>query len=210
MDLKDKIDFYGVFSIKRIDLDGNVIDEYTEKNLITDAAREIMAQSIGGVNSTSVIDKFVLGTKGHVGASILDPQEVGESDPSKPSGDQIFDASRTLLFSESISGSTNYQIPFSIGGGSSEITTADGTRFDGITPGSAEPGNEIERVVLGRNLTYTVTIPVENANPTGSDPAIAYTEAALYAGGNLFSMKTFSGKVKEDTVKFVISWSIIF
>ena len=39
---------------------------------------------------------------------------------------------------------------------------------------------------------------------------MSYTEAALYAGDNIFSMKTFPARVKEDTVKLEITWSIVF
>jgi len=52
-----------------------------------------------------------------------------------------------------------------------------------------------------------VTVPVENANETG---VVAYTEAALYSNEEMFSMKTFPARVKENTVKFIITWSIMF
>jgi len=216
--LNDKIDFYGVFSFKSLDKDGQVLDEYSEKNLIMDSARTNMAQLIGGVTSGSTstagyeINQFVLGTRGHVGTNILDYQKVGETDTSKPAGDQSFDSSRTDLFSEAISGAVNYRIPF-VGTGDSDITVSGtGTRYNANTAvGAAEGGNTIRRVVSNRTVTYTITIPAQNANSGDTvDPVVAYTEAALYAGSEIFSMKTFPARVKEDTVKFEITWSIIF
>lgn len=214
MKFNDNIDFYGVFNFKSIDAEGNILDEYNEKNLIMDAARNNMAQLVGGVTTggdTSAglaINKFVLGTLGHVGTDILDAQQVGESDISKPASDRTFDSQRSKIFSEAISGAVNYRIGFDATGGNDVTLTASGQRYEANSQvGSSEPGNTVRRVVSGRTVTYTVTIPVDNAN---SDVPLAYTEAALYAGGEIFSMKTFPARIKENTVKFEISWSIIF
>lgn len=216
--LNDKIDFYGVFSFKSLDAEGKVLDEYTEKNLIMDAARTNMAQLIGGVTSGTsttagyAINQFVLGTKGHVGTNILDYQKVGETDTSKPAGDQSFDSTRTDLFSQAIAGSTNYRMPFTPSGDSDITVASSGTRYTANTAATAaETGNTIRRVVSNRTVTYTITIPAANANSGDPvNPVVAYTEAGLYAGDELFSMKTFPARVKEDTVSFEITWSIIF
>ena len=218
MRLNDKIDFYGVFNFKSLDADGNVLEEYHEKNLIMDTARSNMAQLIAGVTvggsgtAGSAIDSIVLGTRGHIGTAILDPQQVGEADPSKPANNRLFDSTREKLFSETISGQTYYKIPFNPDGGLDKTSSATGRRYVQSGPtGLAEPGNTVRRVVADRVITYTITIPVENANSGDSaNPAVAYTEAALYAGSEIFSMKTFPARVKENTVKFEITWSIIF
>jgi len=210
--LKDKIDFYGVFSVKAYDAAGNIVDEYTEKNLIMDEARKNMAQLIGGVTTAgdiqgSKIDKFVIGTLGHVGTDILDYKKVGENG---------FDSTRTALFSEATTGAKNYRIPFDVSGGLDVTVNATGTMYSGGSSSFTDPTNAIsvQRVVggdFGRTVTYTVTIPATCANSGDvSNPVVAYTEAALYAGGEIFSMKTFPARVKEDTVKFEITWSIIF
>jgi hypothetical protein len=206
MVLNDKIDFQGVFSIKAFKTDGT-IEEYNEKNLIMDEARSNMAQLVGGVNTGadtlgSPINKFVIGTLGHVGTNILDYKKVGEND---------FDSTRTSLFSEVTAGALNYRIPFNpVGDTTITDAAATGTMYSGTTAGSADgTKNTIQRVVADRTVTYTITIPAACANNGGLDP-IAYTEAALYAGGEIFSMKTFPARVKEDTVKFEITWSIIF
>lgn len=225
--LNDKIDFYGVFSFKSLDADGKVLDEYTEKNLIMDEARTNMAQLVGGVTTSgdvlgSSINKFTLGTLGHmVGENILVHHEVGAIDPSKPTTDKTFHSGRTNLFSEETSNGTYYEIPFVAtgaadvyggvsAGSTNPATTVGGTLRQGGAS-YADTGNQVRRQVVGSTVTYTVTIPATNANSKNpGSPVIAYTEAALYAGGEIFSMKTFPARVKEDTVKFEITWSIIF
>ena len=215
--LNDKIDFYGVFSFKSFDKNGNVLDEYTEKNLIMDRARTNMAQLVAGVTSGNeeskgmAIDRFVLGTQGHVGTDILKPREVGLN---YDDGEPVFDATLTQLYSEANSG-INYSISFDVNGGNVvEDSSATGIQYNGgnaINPNTNK--NTVKRVVDGKEITYTFTIPVTNANgnATGDlDGVVAYTEAALYAGGEIFSMKTFPARVKEDSVQFVITWSIIF
>lgn len=218
MSFKDDIRIKGIFSIKALNSKDEVIDEYTEKNLIMDTARNNMAQLVGGVTTGAgdlpglAINKFVIGTRGHVGTDILDAQEVGEEDTSKPSGERIFDPTRTQLFSEAISGEINYHVDFDVTGGI-DVTdsSASGQRYLDTTPdGSAETNNVVRREVSGRTTTYTITIISANGNDSTPTDPIAYTEAALYAGGEIFSMKTFPARVKEDTVKFEITWSIIF
>ena len=216
--LKDKIDFYGEFTIKQLDKDGNVLNVYEEKNLIMDVARSNMAELIGGVTASALpINQFVIGNMGHVSTDILDYQQVGETDTTKPSGDQDFDSTRTDLFSEAITAGVNYRIPFDVSGGT-DVTVQDanasGTRYiKNVAETTDMPevsGNIVQRVVSDRTVTYTITIPVANANSGNVDPVVAYTEAGLYAGTDLFSMKTFPARVKEDTTQFEITWSIIF
>jgi len=208
MDLNDKVKFVGVFNIKTFHADGTV-DEYTEKNLIMDEARRNMAQLIGGVNTVGdiqgmYINQFVFGTKGHNGTDILDYIKVGDAG---------FTSARTSLFSEATSGAKNYKIGFSPSGGV-DVTDANATgqMYSGNVPGIVDPSkNTVRRVVSDRTVTYTIEIPATNANSEDPiNPVIPYTEAALYAGSEIFSMKTFPARVKENTVKIVITWSIIF
>jgi hypothetical protein len=214
--LKDNVNVRGVFSIKSINVKDEVIDEYKENNLIMDNARANMAQLIGGVNTgaseAKQIDGFVMGTRGHMGSDVLDFQQVGETDTSKPTGNQTFQSTRTNLFSESIDDQINYRIPFDASGDVDVTLTPAGTRYeDSVSVGVAESSNILRRVVSDRTVTYTITIPASNANSgIPASPVVVYTEAALYAGTDIFAMKTFPARVKEDTVKFEITWSIIF
>lgn len=206
MKLNDKVNFIGEFSIQQLDKNGNLIDEYKEKNLIMDLARNNMAQLVGGVSIGSTgdpINSIVIGTLGHSGGDILSPIPVGSSG---------FDSTRTALFSEEDPAAINYKIDFDASGGLDVTVNPTGVRrlgtVDQVTSG--ETTNTVRRVVSDTTVTYTITIPAENANSGGANPVVAYTEAALYAGDDIFSMKTFTGRVKEDTVQFVITWSIIF
>lgn len=208
MILNDQVNFVGVFSIKAFNADGTV-DEYTEKNLIMDEARRNMAQLVGGVTSAGDtqgmhINQFVLGTKGHNGTDILNYIKVGDAG---------FTSARTSLFSEAITDAKNYRIGFDTTGGL-DVTDANATgrMYAGGAAGITDSTkNTVRRVVSDRTVTYTITVPATNANSGDADnPVVAYTEAALYAGDEIFSMKTFPARVKEDTVKFEITWSIIF
>lgn len=207
MQLNDKIDFMGKFMIKAYNKDGTV-EVYEEKNLIMDTARTNMAQLIGGVDTGSTaigqpINRFVIGTLGHVGTDILDYKQVGENG---------FDSTRTELFSEELSGNFNYRIDFDPTGGTDVTVNSTGSMYDGDTLLRTDPTfNVVQRIVADRTVTYKVTIPAENANSEDmQNPAITYTEAALYASDEIFSMKCFPCRVKEETVKLEIIWSIIF
>lgn len=207
MNLKDGIEFVGNFKIKSIRDDGTV-EVLEEKNLIMDEARTNMAQLIGGVTSGSdtygdPINKFVIGTLGHSDSDILSPIAVGEDG---------FTSARTSLFSEANASAYNYRIDFDPEGGTTVTKSATGKMYKGSSLVNTDSdANTVKRVVSDRTVTYTITIPTTNANNPDSDTSvIAFTEAALYASGEIFSMKTFAGRVKEDTVKLVIEWSIIF
>ena len=215
MNLKDKLNVkstaYGIFNIKTFDKDDNVIDDFTDNNLIVYTARAVMAGQIGSyISSTEItpINKFYLGTRGHRGDNILDTVLVGEEQADMG----LFDPERSSMFSQE-SGEYNYGIEFDPTGG--KVVTREalaGTLYSGSVERSTdEPTNTIRREITGlreNEVKYTITIETPNGNVPGQ--AVPYTEAALYAGENLFAMKTFPARVKENTVKFVITWSIIF
>ena len=194
MILHDTIDFTGHFSLKIFKKDGT-IETYEEKNLIMTLARENMAALVGGWTTGGVaINKFVIGTKGHVGSNILDFVKVGEGG---------FTTERTNLFSEALD-QFRYVIGFNAVSTNNNLSISTNGQVNGA--GTNTPCTVL-RNVTSRTTTYTITIPEGSGNSTD---AIAYTEAGLYAGSKLFSMKTFPARVKEDSVKFEIKWSIIF
>ena len=212
MILKDKIDFQGHFMIKAFKKDGSV-EVYEDKNLIMDKARSNMAELIGGMTAGQPIDKFSLGNKGHVGSDILNYKKVGANNE--------FVSTRTMLFAEDpayadANNDTNgdhvesfvYEITFDVRGDSAEVT--DDKAVGRIKGDDATQTCTVKRVVADRTCTYTITIPDNAGNKGGEGEVMPYTEAALYAGPDIFSMKTFPARVKEDTVKFEITWAIIF
>lgn len=206
MILKDKIDFQGHFTVKAFKKDGS-IEVYEDKNLIMDKARSNMAELVGGYTTGVPIDQFVLGNKGHNGEDILNYKKVGENDE--------FVSTRTKLFAQDAAyddkngkDSFVYEIAFNV---QSDTSTKTDTAAVGRIAGSDDTQTcEVKRVVADRTCTYTITIPDFAGNKVGEGEVVAYTEASLYAGVDIFSMKTFPARVKEDTVKFEITWAIIF
>jgi len=207
MILKDNVQIRGVFSIKAYKKDGS-IEEYIENpNLIMDTARTNMAELVGGYSSGVPIDKFTLGNKGHNGTDILDYKKVGANDE--------FISTRTMLFSEDSNyDNTNdkdsfvYEISFDAK--SDNISKVDDNASGSIKGSSDVQTCEVQRIITDRTCTYTITVPEPAGNNVGEGAVVAYTEAALYAGTKIFSMKTFPARVKEDSVKLVIKWAIIF
>jgi len=207
MILKDSIsNLRGEFTIQVFKKDGS-IETYEDKNLIMDTARTNMAELIGGYSQGMRITRLAMGNKGHVGEDILNYKKVGEDD--------IFITERTSLFSEdplyAVSNnkdSFTYYVDFD-STGDLPLQTDDVAR--GQVAGAGETQLcSVDRLVNDRTTTFTITIPDYAGNRPGEGAVVAYTEAALYAGVDIFSMKTFPARVKEDTVKFVITWSIIF
>lgn len=203
----DTIKFEGHFSIQQIDANDNVVSEWEDKNLIMDAARQNMAELIAGLSDGKVINRFVIGTWGHEGTDILAPKQVGGS-----YAEGNFDTTRNDLYSVE-----NNQLaypwwyvdftPNALGG----AATVDAV-FNMANGGDTTADVLVDIGVSGKETTYTVTVPVTSANNTSGAP-IAYTEAGLMSIGgtdDLFSMKTFPARVKEDTVKLKIVWKIIF
>lgn len=208
MQLKDGIDLKGHFSIISTKRDGSTV-EYRDDNLIMDGARENMAKLIGGVNTLDAglqINKFVIGVRGHKLDNILDYKKVGSDG---------FDSTRTMMFSEEFK-DEYYTIPFDVRGGlivdtdDEENGIISDKCFNSKTPNIMETCS-VKRTVSGRTCTYEITIGENSGNASASNTSIiAYTEASLYAGDDIFSMKTFPARVKEDSVQFKIIWSIIF
>ena len=177
----------GHIIIECYDLDNNIIDRYENKNLIMEKARLTMSQHICNITTAQPINKFVLGTEGHVLGDYLTPKNELNG----------FISTRTNLFSEELS-SYNYPIVFTNPGSGAGNCTV-----------TSEP-NSGSTVVLEQTDTdvkYTIEIPVLAANNTG---VVVFTEAALYAGTNIFSMKCFPGKIKDNTVALKIVWTIKF
>ena len=74
----DSINFTGYFKIQSIDAQNNVIDEWEDKNLIMQSARESMAEILSGWSSSYGINKFVLGSKGNKSESLFLPKTATE------------------------------------------------------------------------------------------------------------------------------------
>lgn len=73
---------------------------------------------------------------------------------------------------------------------------------------NATNGAVIKVLVSGTSVTFNVEIGTDYGN--GEDNASIYTEAGIFAGEDLFCMKTFPAKIKDRTVIFRINWTIVF
>lgn len=185
--MNDTYKLKGHLTIESYDKFGNLLEKYENHNLIMDAARIAMAQMTAGLSNSSEINKFVLGTAGHIGGDYLNPKTEAEG----------FVGTRTQLFSEETLGYT-YPIAFDTPGTPT-----------GVCPIVSEPdtGSSITIAYTDKSVEYTINITEVAANNSG---VTVFTEAALYSGSNIFSMKCFPGKIKDNTVSLKIVWKILF
>jgi len=66
------------------------------------------------------------------------------------------------------------------------------------------------RVLLNNNsVTFNVVVELPAAN-SQTLTLSTFTEAALYVGTQIFSLKTFPAKIKDNSVKLQIAWTITF
>jgi hypothetical protein len=158
-----------------------------------DEARMTFAKYLAGINATPVIDRFVLGTEGHIGAE--DPDGGDLLAPKTEA--QGFTSDRDMIFSEATgTDGTDYEdIRFNVTGVSGDEVLAD----DGLST--------VKCTVQGTDVVYEIMIHNDTCNGTGT---IIYTECAFYTGTEIFSMRTFKGKIKDDTVSLRITWKIMF
>ena len=177
----------GHIIVECLDKTGKVLDRFENHNLIMDKARTAMSSLACALTTAEPINKFVLGTEGHITGDFLTPK--GEA--------QGFLSSRTQLFSEE-SADFTYPIEFTNPGTASGSCVVDSEPDSGTTITMSYVGNDVE---------YTINIPETAANGAGIS---VFTEAALYAGGNIFSMKCFPAKIKENTVSLKVIWKILF
>jgi hypothetical protein len=177
----------GYFKIECIDKNGNVVDTFEQKNLIMDKARETFANMLAGISGTPVIDRFVLGTEGHITGDLLSPKTEVNG----------FTSDRSMLFSEATgSEGINFEsLYFTVTGTSTDEVVCD----DNLST--------VKTSVAGTDVIYEINVHNDSANATGT---AAFTECAFYCGSEIFSMRTFKGKIKDDSVSLRITWKILF
>lgn len=177
----------GHIVVECLDKNGEVVDKFENHNLIMESARKAMSSIACGLGTSEPINKFVLGTKGHIAGDYLVAK--GELDG--------FVSSRTELFSEEYS-EFFYPIEFQNPGTPNGLCTI---------LSELDTGSNITLEYLNNDVKYIIEIPEAAANGTG---ITVYTEAALYAGNSIFSMKCFPGKIKDNTVALRVIWTIKF
>ena len=195
----------GFFSIKCLDKNNNIIDFYEKKNTIMLKSKTTMANQIGGLNTDGIIGSFTLGTEGANTGGITS---------------KAVDPAQTELFCQSsVPGPVGayWMCDFtSIGSG---LATINGRgNFDSSGNNIGNDSNSVVNVTVnGDYVEYTITIDALDANGTGLE---AYSEASLCTNlnkdfaagvsGDIFAMRTFGNKIKDNSVKLVITWRIQF
>lgn len=189
--MKDKYNTVrGHITVECIDSTGKIVDRFENKNLIMDTARIAMAGIAAGVSTATPINAFSIGTEGHVTGDFLTPKKEVDG----------FVSSRNNLFSDELN-SYNYTISFTPPGTTSGMCTI---------LNEPDSGSTVHINMVNSEVEYTITIPEQSANSGNQNNISVFTEAALFAGGNIFSMKCFPAKIKESTVSLRIIWKIIF
>ena len=189
--MKDTFDkMKGYFKIQLLDDNNKIVDTYEDNNLIMDTAKLSMAQTIGRMLPNYYINEIRLGGEG------VKPGTYITKDASDG-----FVSSRSELFAEQ-NNSYVYSIlfnPTGINGMDADLLSEN----DNITGYSSL----VNIASLSNVVTFTTTIPKQNANNNSIQP---YSEAGLYISGNLFAMKVFPTRLKNSSLKMIITWSIIF
>jgi len=206
--LNEKIELNGHFKIESFDVNGNLIDNYEDKNLVVISARNYMAKLIAGQSVTAIgITRFVLGSDGYKD-NVMTPLGIRDTF-TKNSVTETFNENRNNLISEQLNDYW-YKVDFA-----PQDANGNATNISGIGNGDATPSTTpvVNVNATGTVLTYVFTIPTTVANGTAN--SAAFTEAGLFftldgSGYNLFAMKTFPVKAKDLSVEHKITWTIYF
>lgn len=203
----------GYMRIDAYDENDQLIDSQEDCNLVMNNARGSMQALIGGISSNYAVNRFYLGTKGVQMTGGL-PQHVSPKTPG--SGDNQYHPSRTNLFQDdSGQGGHVFEARFnntSTQSGVSKTATAQRLRTSQQSWNSALADASdmctMTRTLNDRTITFEITIPKNQAN--SNTGYLEYSEQALYCDDKIFSMKTFPTKFKDENVKLIVTWSIIF
>lgn len=109
-----------------------------------------------------------------------------------------------IWFDFGVTAPYNYEIGFTIPG-----VVAGPVDPATITETDSGAGSTVEVEQSDSSVTFTFNIAQPAANDTNGGVSVL-TEAALYANNDIFAMKTFKAKVKDDTVVLKIIWTITF
>jgi hypothetical protein len=188
MIIKDNLEkIVGDFKAELLDIDGNILETTEEHNMIMDLGRSSISSILSGLGTTP-INKVVFGTLGYNGEPLtpIDPNTLG------------FIPSRTNLFSEAEIGYYTYVINF--------VPTTNGG-YATVTETNSNAGSTVKITQANNMITYEILLSINAANSSGT---VNYTEAAMYCGTNIFAMKTFSAKPKDNSSTIKITWSFTF
>ena len=204
--MKDTIEMNikGEFTLKSYK-DGVLQDSFSDRNLVVTGSRSAVAAAMSGIKNPQPINRLTLGTNGHIESiSKFSPKQVNGT--YNEFGKELhYTEDRTNLFSEELS-KTTLDLKFYPVTNSDESQKLSAIAY--FNTSEVTTTNTFVEVFADCNsITYIFTI--EEGLGHGQD-FIAYTEAGLYAGAVLFSMKTFAAKVKDESTQMVLTWKIYF
>lgn len=165
----------GHFSIQAIDLNNNIIDEWSDNNMIMENARYTMSELFANLDTSTFINKFKIGTMGHIGDSIITPKGT----------DQGFVKERDRMFSES----KTYTIDTNI----STLRKNDVINVQGTTDYYVYLGNTVENYLLS-NASLTNTSLFTHLD---SEPYL-YNIGFMLPGTNSLVNGTYVTNIVED------------
>jgi len=223
----------GYFTIEAL-RDGEVVDTFESSNKIMISSKKIMAYTMMGTglegSANPPISTVVLGTAGYADGNLLVPKSFDYTKTNLFSEDAGTAGGITGTAGDTWPITWDPSLPATIPGLANTYTVID----EGYTtnPNLAAPSGDASYVQVttdtdGINYTITYTFTIHNGNANGkaadlSDKAIAWTEAALYVHwdrnlavepkqlGEIFAMRTFPAKIKDNATSFKITWKVIF
>lgn len=204
--------------------DNELIETYEDNNLIMDSARDAMQLMQAFTTDQKPINGFKLGSMGQ-NESLQGGSQVLNI-PKKPgTGQNEYKPSMTELFQASAGGYL-FSVDWAVDGIKSNLGTLQkypegeifeqngSTTFQGTVVSNDDTSLlqkcKFQRSLEGRILDFVITIDSNQQNPQSGTASIPYSEAQLYQGDKIFSMKTFPQKHKYKGVTLEIQWSIIF
>lgn len=176
--------------------------EVEDKNLVMNTASIVMATIVGGssynktlstggnfvLNQVPVINTFKLGFGGH---NTLNPTST-RTDWPNPAVTDLYNTKYVIRFEPN--GTTPTGIP---------ATVLDSVKYDNSTTVS-EASNTV--IITRENNVVSYEIFIKEPNCVTLDGGLS--EAGLFVGNNIFAMKCFPFRQKDNTTEWKITWSI--
>lgn len=99
-----------------------------------------------------------------------------------------------------------YDINFVVSG---TTVAAPGSLANSIVETNTGVGSTVHVLTTNNSVIFTIDVVTAAANSQSANMSI-FTEASLYSGAEIFSLKTFPAKIKDNTVALQIVWTISF
>lgn len=169
--MNDNINFKGHFKIQSIDQHNNVVDEWSDDNMIMETARTTMSELFANLASSTFINNFRIGTLGHIGDSIVSPK--GKDDGFVKERDRMFSepGSTQIALNTFIANVRKNDIFFILASTPGYYRWV-GSNVSNYQVTSADVANTAKWVFMGTSLPYvyniSFTLPGTNVDAGGT------------------------------------------